>query len=184
MYMIILSFSKHRLCFNSSMFKRLSLQRHLSATKLWTNQIAFMGFKISLTFYAQWSSPRQFRLFPVLSLQYIKYVKLLWNTSIIDGNGTNLPHVIEVTMWHLSLTRWLVEFIQQRVQFVLWWQIIQSTKTERLSAHSRTKQNNHSSIKTQPFYTQTTDYSNVPHLTVMQWQSVQKYSNQTVLSTE
>jgi len=64
-----------------------------------------MGFKISLTFYAQWSSPRQFRLFPVLSLQYIKYVKLLWNTSIIDGNGTNLPHVIEVTMWHLSLTR-------------------------------------------------------------------------------
>ena len=46
---------------------------------------------------------------------------------------TNLPYVIEVTMSHLPLTRRLMKFVQQWVQLVLWWQIIESTKREWLS---------------------------------------------------
>jgi len=47
--------------------------------------------------------------------------------------NTNLSDIVEVTMWHLTLTCRLVKFVQQRMQLVLWWQVVQSTKTERLS---------------------------------------------------
>jgi len=73
--------------------------------------------------------------------QYWKYEKIM-NMNVknkLKADGTNLPYVIKVTMRHLPLTRRLVKFIQQWMQLVLRWQIIKSTKTERLSAQSRTK---------------------------------------------